>query len=86
MTILSGISSILIFIALLASYRLFMGPTVYDRLISMNVVSIVVTMIFIIMSIESGLGLYLDIAVSFILLSFVGTIAFTKYLEGGDFK
>lgn len=86
MTILSGISSILIFIALLASYRLFMGPTVYDRLISMNVVSIVVTMIFIIMSIESGLELYLDIAVSFILLSFVGTIAFTKYLEGGDFK
>ena len=85
MTILSGISSILIFVALLASYRLFMGPTVYDRLISMNVVSIIVTIILIIMSIESGLGLYLDIAVSFILLSFVGTIAFTKYLEGGDF-
>lgn len=85
MTLLSLIATILVFIALLASYRLFVGPSVYDRMISLNVVGVIVTIILIIISVETGLGLYLDIALSFIMLNFVGTIAFIKYLEGGDF-
>ena len=86
MTIYSLISTILIFITLFASYRLFIGPSVYDRLISLNVIGVIVTIILILMSIDTGLGLYLDIGLSFIMLDFVGTIAFTKYLEGGDFE
>lgn len=85
MTVLSLISTILIFITLFGSYRLFIGPTVYDRLISLNLVSVIVTVILIITSIDTGLGLYLDIAISFVMLNFVGTITFAKYLEGGDF-
>ncbi|MFW5928454.1 MAG: monovalent cation/H+ antiporter complex subunit F [Thermoplasmatota archaeon] len=38
------------------------------------------------MSIDTSLGIYLDVAISFVLLQFVGTIAFAKYLEGGDFR
>lgn len=86
MTIYSVISTILIFITLFASYRLFIGPTLYDRIISLNVVGVMVTIIMILMSIDTGLGLYVDIGLSFIMLDFVGTIAFTKYLEGGDFQ
>lgn len=86
MTFYTIISIILIFIALLSSYRLFMGPTVYDRIISLNVVGVIITIVLIFTSIETGLGLYLDIALSFVLLDFVGTIAFTKYLSGGDFR
>ncbi|MBS3817453.1 MAG: cation:proton antiporter [Candidatus Thermoplasmatota archaeon] len=85
MTLLSLIATILVFIALLASYRIFVGPSVYDRMISLNVVGVIVTIILITISVETGLGLYLDIALSFIMLNFVGTIAFIKYLEGGDF-
>lgn len=86
MNILMGFSTILIFMALLSSYRLFVGPTVYDRIISLNVVGVIITMILTIMSIETGTGLYLDIAISFVMLDFVGTMAFVKYLEGGDFR
>ncbi|MFO7792541.1 MAG: monovalent cation/H+ antiporter complex subunit F [Candidatus Saliniplasma sp.] len=86
MNLLSGISTILIFIALFSSYRLFVGPSIYDRIISLNVVGVIITVILTIMSIETGTGLYLDIAISFVLLDFVGTMAFIKYLEGGDFK
>jgi len=81
----SAISIILIFIAILASYRLFLGPTIYDRLVSLNVVGVIVTIILILISLETDLGLYLDIALSFVLLDFVGTIALVKYLEGGEF-
>lgn len=86
MNILMGFSTILIFMALLSSYRLFVGPTVYDRIISLNVVGVIITMILTIMSIETGTGLYLDIAISFVMLDFVGSMAFVKYLEGGDFR
>ncbi len=86
MTFLDGISTILIFITLFASYRLFLGPSVYDRLISMNVTGVMVTIILILQSISTGMGLYIDIAISFIMLNFVGTIAFVKYIEGDDFK
>lgn len=86
MTFLSIISFILIFIGLLSSYRLFIGPSIYDRLISLNVVGVIVTVILVIMSIDTSLGIYLDVAISFVLLQFVGTIAFAKYLEGGDFR
>ena len=86
MTLLSAVSFLLIFLGLFSSYRLFIGPTVYDRLISLNVVGVIVTIVLVIMSIETSLGLYLDVAISFVMLQFVGTIAFAKYLEGGEFK
>ena len=85
MTILSSISTVLVFVALLSSYRLFVGPTIYDRLISLNVAGVVFTILFTIMSVDTGLGLYVDIAISFVLLNFIGTIAFAKYLEKGEF-
>ena len=81
----TAVSIILVFIALLASHRLFIGPTVYDRLVSLNVVGVIITIILILISVETDLGLYLDIALSFVMLDFVGTIALVKYLEGGEF-
>ncbi len=85
MSLYTAVSIILVFIALLASYRLFVGPSVYDRLVSLNVVGVIITIILILISVDTDLGLYLDIALSFIMLDFVGTVALVKYLEGGDF-
>ncbi len=85
MSLYTAVSIILVFIALLASYRLFVGPSVYDRLVSLNVVGVIITIILILISVETDLGLYLDIALSFVMLDFVGTIALVKYLEGGEF-
>ncbi len=85
MSILWAMSIILIFAVLLSSYRVFLGPTIYDRLLALNLVAVVVTIIFILVSVDTGMGHYMDIAVSFIVLDFVGTIAFAHYLEGGEF-
>ncbi len=86
MSLLIVLSVILIFAVLLSSYRVFMGPTIYDRLLALNLVVVVVSVIFILVSVDTGMGHYMDIAVSFIILDFVGTIAFARYLEGGDFS
>ncbi len=86
MSMLSLISTVLLFVALMASYRLFMGPTIFDRLISLNVSGVILSIVFIIMSIDTGLGFYVDIAISFNILNFIAVIAFAKYLEGGDYR
>ncbi len=85
MSLLEIIAAILILIALLSSYRVFIGPTVYDRLIALNVVVVVVVVIFTVISVDWGIGYFLDITISFLLLNFLATLAFIRYLEGGDF-
>ena len=77
---------ILLVIAVLSSYRLFVGPTLQDRLISLSCVSVILITILVIMSYIYNNTFYLDISIAFLLLDFVGVIAFTKYLGREDKK
>lgn len=72
---------ILFIAALLSSYRLFAGPTLQDRLVSLNSVTIIFIIILVFLSVTENIGFYLDIAIAFIFFDFVGMIAFTKYLS-----
>jgi multicomponent Na+:H+ antiporter subunit F len=77
---------ILLIIAILSSYRLFVGPTIQDRLISLSCVSVILIIILVILSFNYNNTFYLDISIAFLLLDFVGMIAFTKYLGREDKK
>ena len=77
---------ILVVAAILSSYRLFVGPTIQDRLISLSCVSVIFIVILVILSFYYNNTLYLDIAIAFLLLDFVGVIAFTKYLGREEMK
>lgn len=66
--------------AILASYRLFVGPTIQDRLASLSSVSVMLIIVLVILGVYYDRAFYLDVAISFILLDFVGVIALTKYL------
>jgi multisubunit Na+/H+ antiporter MnhF subunit len=70
----------LIGVAIFSAYRLIVGPTLQDRLVSLNSISIIFIIILALYSLESKNVFFLDIAISFLLLDFVGMIAFTKYL------
>ena len=74
--------SFLLAMAILSSYRLFVGPTHQDRLIAINMVSLLVVLSLVLYSIQSGVETLVDIAIAFFLLDFVGTIAYTKFLGG----
>ncbi len=71
---------ILIGVSIFSSYRLIIGPTIQDRLVSLNTISIISIVILALYSFESENVFFLDVAISFLLLDFVGMIAFTKYL------
>ncbi len=77
---------ILLVIAVLSSYRLFVGPTLQDRLISLSCVSVIFITILVIISFYYNNTFYLDIAIAFLLLDFIGVIALTKYLGREDNK
>ncbi|HER45219.1 MAG TPA: cation:proton antiporter [Thermoplasmatales archaeon] len=77
---------ILIIAALASSYRLFVGPTLQDRLVSLNSITIISIIILVFLSIIENIGYYLDIAIAFLFFDFAGMIAFTKYLDERNMK
>ncbi len=67
---------------LLALLRFLKGPSAFDRVIAFDVLT-VVSMTFIVLSaLIEGRGIYLDVALVYALLSFLGVIAIARFLEG----
>ncbi len=68
---------------LLALYRFLKGPSAADRVVAFDVLTIVAITAIVIVAIAEGRGIYLDVAVIYALLSFLGVIAVARYLERG---
>jgi multicomponent Na+:H+ antiporter subunit F len=66
---------------LLALYRFVVGPLAVDRVIAFDVLTIVaITGIILVAAIEKRV-IYLDVALVYALLSFLGVIVIARYLE-----
>ncbi|MBI4756163.1 MAG: cation:proton antiporter [Betaproteobacteria bacterium] len=68
---------------LLALYRFFRGPSAADRVIAFDVLTIVAITGIVLVAFVEGRGIYLDVALIYALLSFLGVIAVARYLERG---
>lgn len=68
---------------LLAAYRFFVGPHAVDRVVAFDVLTIISISIIGFIAMTSGRGIYLDVAVVYGLLSFLGVMVVAKYLERG---
>ncbi len=69
--------------------RLFLGPTLYDRVLALNVFGTLAVLMISIVGFLFGRPDFLDIALLYALLNFIGTIAilkFFRYKEIGDKK
>ena len=81
-------------IAILISFilvliRLFMGPTLYDRVLALNAFGTLAVLMISVVGFLFGRPDFLDIALLYALLNFIGTIAilkFFRYKEIGDKK
>ena len=69
----------------LCLYRIGRGPSAPDRTVAIDILGIVVVGFCAIMSLVTGKDYYLNIALAWALLSFIGTIALAKFLEGRGF-
>jgi len=78
--------TILIILCYLCLYRAWRGPTIPDRMVAIDILGILVVGICAILAITTGRKFLIDIALAWIFLSFIGTLALAKYLSGRKFN
>jgi multicomponent Na+:H+ antiporter subunit F len=66
---------------ILAVLRLLMGPTLADRVVALDLLAILVVGIIATESIYTDEPVYVDVAIVTALISFLGTVAFARFIE-----
>ena len=67
---------------LLALWRFIKGPAAADRVVAFDVLTVISITVIVLAALAEGRGIYLDVALVYALLSFLGVIAVARYLEG----
>ena len=68
---------------LLAFVRLWLGPRAPDRIVAADTLSVIATAVIVFLAAVFGSALYLDVALIYGVLAFVGVIALARVIEGG---
>jgi len=73
---------IIVILMLLPLYRAIKGPTLFDRLISAGQIGTNGILVLLILGFSyERVDMFIDLAIAYALLNFIGTVAFGKYLE-----
>ncbi len=81
---------VLFLLALIASvsmciYRIGIGPTAPDRSVAIDVLGTVMVGFCVLSALKTGNDFYLDVALAWTLISFIGGLSLAKFLEGRRF-
>ncbi len=68
---------------IIASIRFILGPTAADRTVALDVLTIISTSTIVLIGLYMNRVIYLDVAMVYGILSFIGVIAVARYIEGG---
>ena len=69
---------------LLSITRALLGPTVYDRVLALNTFGTKTVLLIAVLGFLAGRPEFLDLALVYALINFIGTIAVLKFFEFGD--
>ena len=76
---------ILISLSMLAFiYRLIVGPSIPDRVVALDSLGVALICMIGLFSILVGTSFFLEIILLLAILAFIGTVAFSKFLEKGE--
>jgi multicomponent Na+:H+ antiporter subunit F len=64
--------------------RAFLGPTVFDRVLAVNSVGTKTVLLIAVLGFLTGRPDFLDIAIVYALINFIGVVAVLKYVKYGD--
>lgn len=65
----------------LTLFRLLRGPTLPDRVVALDLSAVLVVGFVSVFSVHAGSDVFLSAAVALALLSFLGTVAFARFIE-----
>ncbi|WP_224701699.1 cation:proton antiporter [Devosia aquimaris] len=81
LSLTATISLVILGIAMLiAIIRVVIGPTLSDRILALDLLTVIAMGFVAAIAIRTGLMLYLDIAISLALLGFLATVALARYM------
>ena len=69
----------------LCLYRIGRGPSAPDRTVAIDILGIIIVGFCALLSLYTKKDFYLNVALAWALLSFIGTLALAKFLEGRSF-
>lgn len=75
--------AILIVMAMLLA-RAFLGPSLYDRILAVNVFGTTTVLLIALLGFLTGRPEFLDISLLYALINFAGTLAVLKFFRHGD--
>lgn len=67
--------------ALLVLRRVVSGPTLPDRVVAIDLIGVIIVGFAVVSAAATGSSFFLDVAIVIALISFVGTIAYARYVE-----
>ncbi len=68
----------------LALLRAVFGPTVYDRILAVNMFGTKTVLLIAVLGFLTGRPDFLDLALVYVLINFIGTIAILKFVHYGE--
>lgn len=66
---------------LAATWRLLVGPTLADRVVALDLVSMLLVVFLVVFSLVSGINAYIYAAIALALIAFLATVAFAHYID-----
>jgi multicomponent Na+:H+ antiporter subunit F len=84
-TFFAALAFFLVVVLLIPFYRIFKGPTVFDRLLGAAAVAAkTITLVLLTGFIYGRVELFIDISLGYAILGFLAMIAMAKYYDGRD--
>jgi multicomponent Na+:H+ antiporter subunit F len=84
-TFIAAVAVILTLAMGLSLYRVLAGPTLFDRLIGINLIGTKAIILLLLLGVLSGrTEMFVDISLSYALISVVGILTLAKTFEGSD--
>ena len=77
--------AVLLISCFLCLYRIGAGPTAPDRTVAIDILGTLIVGFCCLFALRHNQGFYINIAIAWALVSFIGTLALAKYLEGRTF-
>ncbi len=73
---------VLVILALLAIIRLYLGPTIPDRIVAVDAINTITVAAMLLLGVVYRQLIFIDVAILYALLSFVSTLYISKYIGG----
>jgi multicomponent Na+:H+ antiporter subunit F len=67
----------------LAAWRMLRGPDAPNRAVALDVMTLITTPLMVGVAMASGRAIYLDVALVYAVLAFLGVVALARYYERG---